>query len=74
VTTHVIGRDWEWLTDLPGRNSDWWEQEEIVRRHKINAPNAAGPLYSDIFNKARRQLIEAKADSSRGSVRMAIGR
>lgn len=49
------------------------ESSEIVHRHKINAPDAAGPLYSDIFNKARRQLIEAKADSSRGSVRMAIG-
>ncbi len=46
---------------------------DLVYRHKIDAPDAAGPLYSDIFNKERWQLIEAKADSSRGSVRMAIG-
>jgi hypothetical protein len=46
---------------------------EIVCRHKIDAPDAAGPLYSDVFNKARNQLVEAKADTSRGSVRMAIG-
>jgi hypothetical protein len=49
------------------------ESSEIVCRHKIAAPDAAGPLYSDIFNKRRNQLIEAKADSSRGNVRMAIG-
>jgi hypothetical protein len=49
------------------------ESSEIVHRHKIDAPDAAGPLYSDIFNKARRQLIEAKAGISRGDVRMAIG-
>ncbi len=49
------------------------EPDEIIRRHKIDAPDTAGPLYSDIFHTGRRQLIEAKADSSRGSVRMAIG-
>jgi hypothetical protein len=46
---------------------------EIVHRHKIDAPGAAGPLYSDIFHKRRRQLIEAKASTSRGDIRMAIG-
>jgi hypothetical protein len=49
------------------------EPSEIVHRHKIDAPDAAGPLYSDIFNKARRQLIEAKAHATRSDVRMAIG-
>ncbi len=49
------------------------EPPEMVHRHKIDAPDAAGPLYSDIFNKARRQLIEAKANATRGDARMAIG-
>jgi hypothetical protein len=49
------------------------EPSKIVHRHKIDAPDTAGPLYSDIFNKARRQLIEAKANATRGDVRMAIG-
>jgi hypothetical protein len=49
------------------------EPPEIVHRHKIDAPDAAGPLYSDIFNKALGQLIEAKANATRGDVRMAIG-
>jgi hypothetical protein len=30
------------------------------------------PLYSDLFSKSRRQLIEAKAGTSRGDVQMAI--
>ncbi len=49
------------------------EPAEIVHRHKIDTPGAIGPLYSDLFNETRRQLIEAKAGTSRGDIRMAIG-
>lgn len=46
---------------------------QLVCRHKIDVPGATGPLYSDLFNETRGQLIEAKAGISRGDVRMAIG-
>jgi hypothetical protein len=46
--------------------------DEIVR-NKVLPKGAAHPIYSDIFNKSRQQLIEAKAGGTRGDIRMAIG-
>jgi hypothetical protein len=48
-------------------------QGDLVFRHKITVPGAAGSLYSDLYNETRGQLIEAKAGTSRSDVRMAIG-
>ena len=39
----------------------------------MTVPGASGPLYSDLYNETRGQLIEAKAGTSRSDVRMAIG-
>jgi hypothetical protein len=46
---------------------------DVVTRHELLPSGGSPPLYSDLFNKSRRQLIEAKAGTSRGDVRMAIG-
>lgn len=43
-----------------------------VTRNKLEV-DGAGPLYTDVFNVDRNQLIEAKADKGRGAIRMAIG-
>ncbi len=48
-------------------------QGDSVCRHKITVPGAGGPLYSDLYNETRAQLIEAKAGTLRSDVRMAIG-
>jgi hypothetical protein len=48
-------------------------QGEAVCRQKITVPGGTGSLYSDLFNDTRRQLIEAKAGTSRSDIRMAIG-
>jgi hypothetical protein len=45
---------------------------DVVKRTMLQR-SSGGPLYSDIFNKTRNQLIEAKASGSRGEIRMAIG-
>jgi hypothetical protein len=44
-----------------------------LARNKVLPKGGFPPLYSDIFNKTRKQLIEAKAGGSRGQIRMAIG-
>ena len=44
-----------------------------VSRNKLMPPGANRSLYSDLFNKTRGHLIEAKAGTSRGDIRMAIG-
>jgi hypothetical protein len=49
------------------------DQGDTVVRHKIGVPGAKGPIFSDVFNETRGQLIEAKAQVSRDDVRMAIG-
>jgi hypothetical protein len=49
------------------------ERGDSVCRHKITVPGASSPLYSDLFNETRGQLIEAKAGTSRSDMRMAIG-
>lgn len=46
---------------------------ESIVRTKVPASAGARPLFSDVFNPTRRQLIEAKANSSRNDIRMAIG-
>jgi hypothetical protein len=46
---------------------------DVVMRNELLPSGGSHPLYSDLFNKSRRQLIEAKAGTSRGDVRMAIG-
>lgn len=45
---------------------------DVVKRTMLQR-SGGGPLYSDIFNQTRSQLIEAKANGSRGEIRMAIG-
>jgi hypothetical protein len=44
-----------------------------VTRHRIQPPGEAKPLYSDIYDLTRRNLIEAKGTGTRNAVRMAIG-
>lgn len=44
-----------------------------VSRNKLAPLGATHSLYSDLFNKTRGHLIEAKAGTSRGDIRMAIG-
>jgi hypothetical protein len=44
-----------------------------VTRKKIHPRGAAHPLYNDLFNRTRNQLVEVKANGTRDSVRMAIG-
>jgi hypothetical protein len=46
---------------------------DVVTRNELLPVATAHPLYSDLFNQSRRQLIEAKAGASRGEIRMAIG-
>lgn len=48
-------------------------QGEVVERTKLLPSASVRPLFSDVFNPARNQLIEAKAGSSRNDIRMAIG-
>jgi hypothetical protein len=46
---------------------------DVVTRNELLPAAGSHSLYSDLFNKSRRQLIEAKAGISRGDIRMAIG-
>ena len=46
---------------------------DTVSRNKLPVPGGAHFLYSDLFNETRGHLVEAKASTSRGDVRMAIG-
>jgi len=48
-------------------------QGDVVKRNELLPSSGSHPLFSDLFNRSRRQLIEAKAGTSRGDVRMAIG-
>jgi hypothetical protein len=47
-------------------------QGDKVARNQLNPPGAS-PIFTDLFNQSRAQLIEAKATGSRHDVRMAIG-
>lgn len=51
---------------LAARSNDVWRSE-------IRPGPGQGVLYSDVFNKTKHQLIEAKVSADRGSLRMAIG-
>jgi hypothetical protein len=42
-------------------------------RHRIRPPGEAKPLFSDVFDPTRNNIIEAKGSGSRGNIRMAIG-
>jgi hypothetical protein len=44
-----------------------------VARKKLLPSDQTRPLFSDVFNVTRGQLIEAKASGDRGDIRMAIG-
>jgi hypothetical protein len=44
-----------------------------IVRFRIRPPGTPAHLFNDIYNKTRDQLVEAKADASRPSIRMAIG-
>ena len=44
-----------------------------VYRNKLLRRAGASAMYTDLFNETRNQLVEAKAGTSRGDIRMAIG-
>lgn len=44
-----------------------------VQRHQIYPAGQANPIYTDIFDSTDKILYEAKSDSTRESIRMAIG-
>ena len=44
-----------------------------IGRLRIPGSGSGGPLYCDIYDQTRRNLIEAKGLASRSAVRMAIG-
>lgn len=44
-----------------------------LSRIRARPKGDTGAIYSDVFNETRRQLIEAKAGTSRSEIRMAIG-
>jgi hypothetical protein len=44
-----------------------------VLRFRIQPEGEARPLYSDVYDKTRNNLLEAKGTGSRSAVRMAVG-
>jgi len=44
-----------------------------VGRNRIRPPGEAKPLFSDVHDRSRNNLIEAKGSGSRANIRMAIG-
>ena len=44
-----------------------------VTRHRIQPPGESKPLLTDLYDKTRNNLIEAKGTGTRGAIRMAIG-
>lgn len=44
-----------------------------VARNKLLPSGSSHALYSDVYNATRKHLVEAKAGTGRGDVRMAIG-
>ena len=48
-------------------------QQRKCGRHRIRAPGEITALFSDLFDYSRNELVEAKASSSRNSVRMGLG-
>ncbi len=48
-------------------------QGDEVARKRLLPPGSSHPLYTDLFNKTRGHLVEAKATTTRSDIRMAIG-
>jgi hypothetical protein len=48
-------------------------QGRDATRLRIQPPGEARPLYCDLYDKMRNNLVEAKGSGTRGAVRMAIG-
>jgi hypothetical protein len=48
-------------------------QGDTINARKILPIGTGSPIYADIYNESRRQLIEAKASNTREDIRMAIG-
>jgi len=46
--------------------------DEVVR-NKLLPSGSSHALYSDVYNATRKHLVEAKAGTGRGDVRVAIG-
>jgi hypothetical protein len=44
-----------------------------VMRFRIHPPGEAKPLYADLYDKTRNNLIEAKGSGTRAELRMALG-
>src|SRR5262249_1027954 len=45
----------------------------VVERHRYLPPDETKPLFCDIFDVSRKNLIEAKGTGAREAVRLAIG-
>lgn len=59
---------------LVRRYVDWLATRDITAvRHEICLPGQVRPLYTDLFDPALSELLEAKASSERNDVRMALG-
>lgn len=59
----LVGRYREWLHGHGGK----------LVRHKIMLPDSVQPLYTDTFDEATGELIEAKGSAARHYVRLALG-
>lgn len=55
------------------RRTDMTAPADSIGRYRIPVRDGTSSIYGDLFNASRNQLIEAKADISRDSIRMAIG-
>ena len=44
-----------------------------VSRQRIHPPGESKPLFTDLYDRTRNNLVEAKGSGTRGEVRMAIG-
>lgn len=60
--------------DLVGRYTAWLNATgSTVTRKEIRLPDLGHALYTDLFDHARSELVEAKSSASRHYVRLAIG-
>ncbi|WP_151083873.1 hypothetical protein [Nocardioides cynanchi] len=58
---------------LVGRYTEWLNaQGQATVRHRVPIPGG-GYLFTDVFNKATEELVEAKASAARSYVRAALG-
>ncbi|MDP9409168.1 MAG: restriction endonuclease [Actinomycetota bacterium] len=48
-------------------------QGKIVHRHKITPPGEQKPLFTDLYDVDRGELLEAKGTTTREAIRMAVG-